>query len=255
MPERIEQPLLLELKQRLSRYHLDRRGRARRSNGRSPSVPGCSASGSFAIRSANSALSKSPSNRSDSHRAFARRFAVEAIGDARGMAQQILDRDRALQRLERQRRLAALIRLLDADLHVGKGRNVFRDGIVERELAVLDQHHRGNRRDRLRHRIEPEDRVRASSDAWSRGRARQRSRNRPACRAAGSARPRPESCRSRSRSGCKSPMRSSPSREKAARGAAVFRVRACRQPPTGEQQRKRRNRKPQRGGRQFSIAS
>ena len=36
----------------------------------------------------------------------------------------------------------------------------FDKGIVEPELAVLDQHHRGDDRDRLRHRIQPKDRIR-----------------------------------------------------------------------------------------------
>jgi hypothetical protein len=36
----------------------------------------------------------------------------------------------------------------------------FATGIVEGELAVLDQHHRSDRGDRLRHRIQTENRVR-----------------------------------------------------------------------------------------------
>ena len=40
-------------------------------------------------------------------------------------------------------RLGAVLGLfLHADLHIGEGGNVFRDGIVELDLAVLDQLHR-----------------------------------------------------------------------------------------------------------------
>ena len=56
--------------------------------------------------------------------------------------------------------LAGFIGQIDADFCIGKSRNVFRDGIVEGQLAVVDQHHRGNRRDGLRHRIDLENRVR-----------------------------------------------------------------------------------------------
>ena len=83
--------------------------------------------------------------------------AIETIREARRVAQQILDGDRPLERFERELRLAGLV---DADFHVGKRRNVFCDGIVKPELAVLDQHHGDDRRDRLRHRVEAEDRIR-----------------------------------------------------------------------------------------------
>ena len=49
---------------------------------------------------------------------------------------------------------------IDADLRIRKSVNVFRHGIIEGELAVVDQHHRGNRGDGLRHRIDLEDRIR-----------------------------------------------------------------------------------------------
>ena len=62
-------------------------------------------------------------------------------------------------RFERRRPLADFVARFDATPHVGKGRDVFCDGIGERELAVLDQNHRGNRRDRLRHREQSEDGV------------------------------------------------------------------------------------------------
>ena len=41
------------------------------------------------------------------------------------MAQQIVDRNRALWRLQRERRLAVFVGLIDADFHIGKGGNVF----------------------------------------------------------------------------------------------------------------------------------
>ena len=58
------------------------------------------------------------------------------------MAQQVFDRDRAPERIERKRRLAAFIGPFHADLHVGEGKDVFCNGIIERKLAVFDQHHR-----------------------------------------------------------------------------------------------------------------
>ena len=80
------------------------------------------------------------------------------VGDARGVAQQILDRHRPLQRHE-----VELAVVLDADLLVGKFRDEFRDGIVEQEMAVLDQHHDADRDDRLGHREDAEDACRAPS--------------------------------------------------------------------------------------------
>jgi hypothetical protein len=77
------------------------------------------------------------------------------------MTQQVLDRDRPIERLQRQHDLAIVAPFLDADLHVGEGPNVFRDGIGERELAVLDEHHGRDAGDGLRHRIETEYGVRA----------------------------------------------------------------------------------------------
>ncbi len=86
-----------------------------------------------------------------SHRAVA----VEAVGDAGRVPQQVFDRDRALRRLQVQRGLAGFVLSLDADLYVGEGWNVLGQGIVERNAPVFDQHHGGHRGDRLRHRIEP----------------------------------------------------------------------------------------------------
>ena len=76
------------------------------------------------------------------------------------MPQQIPDRDRALQRLELERILPCFIGKIDADFCIRKGVNIFRHGIVEGQLAVVDQHHRGNRGDGLRHRIDLENAIR-----------------------------------------------------------------------------------------------
>ena len=76
------------------------------------------------------------------------------VGDARGVAQQILDRHRALQR--HQFELAVV---LDADLLVGKFRNEFGDGIVEQEVTFFQQHHDADGDDRLGHREDAEQRV------------------------------------------------------------------------------------------------
>ena len=76
------------------------------------------------------------------------------VGDARGVAQQVLNRHLPLQRHE-----VELAVVLDADLLVGEFRNEFRDGVAEQEMAVLDQHHDADRDDRLGHREDAEDRV------------------------------------------------------------------------------------------------
>ena len=89
-----------------------------------------------------------------------RGFAEEAVSDPRRVPQQIPDRDRALQRLELERILSCFIGKIDADFCIGKGRNVFRHGIIEGQLAVVDQHHRGDRGNGFRHRIDLENRVR-----------------------------------------------------------------------------------------------
>ena len=87
-------------------------------------------------------------------------FAVEAVGDPRGLQQQILDRDRAGAAAPGRARPAGLVLSLDTDLHVGKGGNVFADGIVERDLAAVDQHHRREAGDGLCQRMDRKDRVR-----------------------------------------------------------------------------------------------
>jgi len=86
--------------------------------------------------------------------------AIEAISKARRVAQQIRDPDRTVERLPRQHHRAVGPALFHADPDVRKSRDEFRDGIVELQLAILDQHHGGNRGDRLRHRIQAKDRIR-----------------------------------------------------------------------------------------------
>ena len=82
------------------------------------------------------------------------RCAGEAVGQARGVAHEVLDGDRPLER-----RKVELVAVDDADLHVGEGGDVFRDRIGDEQPSLLDQHHRRDRDDRLGHRIDAEDRV------------------------------------------------------------------------------------------------
>jgi len=86
------------------------------------------------------------------------------VGDARRVPQQVLDRDRPLDRHQFQRAVG-----LDADLLVGKLRDEFCDRICQQEMPVLQQHHDADRHDRLGHGIDAEDRI---VGHWrSRGRA------------------------------------------------------------------------------------
>ena len=91
-------------------------------------------------------------------------LSIEAIGDPRRMQQQILDRDGPAQRHEIEHDLAGVILALDADLHAGERRNVFADGIVEFDLAAIDQHHRGKTGDGFAERMQREDRIRRHVD-------------------------------------------------------------------------------------------
>src|SRR3979411_2480391 len=63
------------------------------------------------------------------------------------MSQQILDRDRPHRRYE-----VELAVVLNTDLLIGKFRDVFRNGVVEQEIAFLEQHHDSDGDDRLCHR-------------------------------------------------------------------------------------------------------
>ena len=89
-----------------------------------------------------------------------RGFAIEPVSDTRGVPQQVLDRNRAFERIELERGLASFVGQIDADFRIGKSRNIFRDWIVEGQPALVDQHHRGNRRNDLRHRIDLENGIR-----------------------------------------------------------------------------------------------
>ena len=76
------------------------------------------------------------------------------VGQAGGVPQQVLDGHLPLDRHE-----VELAVVLDADLLVGELRNELGDGVVEDEVAVLDQHHDADRDDRLGHREDAEDAV------------------------------------------------------------------------------------------------
>ena len=67
------------------------------------------------------------------------------------------------------RRLAGRgVRLRDAHLHLREGRQVLRDGIAEDDATFLDEHHGGDRHERLGHRVDAEDRVLPERRAASR---------------------------------------------------------------------------------------
>ena len=85
---------------------------------------------------------------------------MEAVGDAGGLQQQILDNDRPTQRHKIERRLCIVDLALYADLHVGKGRNIFADGIIQRDLSAVDQHQRRDAGDGLGDRMDRKDRIR-----------------------------------------------------------------------------------------------
>ncbi len=82
-------------------------------------------------------------------------LAIEAVGDAGRVQQQILDVDRPAQGYLIEHRPAGFIFSLDPNLHGGERWNVSADGIIERDLSPIDQHDRrhagnglGNRADR-----------------------------------------------------------------------------------------------------------
>ena len=76
------------------------------------------------------------------------------VGDTRSMAQQVLHGHRPVGR--HQFELAVV---LNADLLIGKFRNVFGDRVVEQQMAFLQQHHDADGDDRLCHREDAEDRI------------------------------------------------------------------------------------------------
>ena len=87
-------------------------------------------------------------------------LAIETVGDARRVQQQVLDCDGPAQRHQVKHRAAGIIFSLDADLRAGEGRDVFADGIIERDFAAVDQHHRRHTGNGLGDRMDREDRVR-----------------------------------------------------------------------------------------------
>ncbi len=81
-----------------------------------------------------------------------RRIAERAVRKARRVPHQIADRDFPLGR-------DRLVFRTDVNAKPLQFGNVLRDRLVELELALLPQHHGGDRGDRLGHRINAEDRV------------------------------------------------------------------------------------------------
>ena len=80
---------------------------------------------------------------------------LEAVGETRGVPQQVDDQHRTGQRAGQEgRRVAG-----DEDAEVLPFRNVFGDRLVERDAAFLEQHHEGHRGDRLGHGIDAENGV------------------------------------------------------------------------------------------------
>ena len=80
----------------------------------------------------------------------------EAIGEAGRVCEEI-------QHFHRPVGLARLVVFAAAaveNLDIGKFLDVAGDVMVQAQLAFLEQHHRGQRRDRLRHRIDAENRLR-----------------------------------------------------------------------------------------------
>src|ERR1700722_11455989 len=70
------------------------------------------------------------------------------------MAQQVVDHDAAAGC-----DIIKSNRTFDRHLRLGEFGNIFFKRIGEKQLAFLDQHHDRNRNDRLRHRIDAEDRI------------------------------------------------------------------------------------------------
>src|ERR1700730_15917545 len=87
-----------------------------------------------------------------------------AVGEARGVPHEILDQDRTLRRHQIERRCTpGGTHLLDADLHVLELGEVFCDRLVERDLALLVEHHGRDLGDRLGHRIDAKNCI---ADHW-----------------------------------------------------------------------------------------
>ena len=80
---------------------------------------------------------------------------VEAVREPRRVRHQVPDPHRRRER----RRERLLRRAAQVDPRVGERRDEARDGVVQLERALLPQQHRRDRRDRLRHRVDPPERV------------------------------------------------------------------------------------------------
>ena len=81
------------------------------------------------------------------------------------MSQQVLDRHVALRRLHGERDRAHGVFLLDADLKLAQLRDVLGDRIAQIEAALVTEKHDCDTGERLRHRVDPEDVVRAQGRA------------------------------------------------------------------------------------------
>jgi hypothetical protein len=159
--ERIEQPLLEHLQQRLAFHHLDH---AAKHVGRMAILPDRArllrerqrgdlfGEGLVAQTSRLEVRLRVPG--------VDKALAGVPVGDARGVPQQVLDDDRSAQRREIEHGLAVAAGFFHADFRERETRDVPGDRLVQRELALIDQHHRHERGDRLGHRIDSKQRVR-----------------------------------------------------------------------------------------------
>ena len=86
------------------------------------------------------------------------------VREARGVAQEILHRHLPLLRHQRVGRGARSVLARDAHLQLVEARQVLAHRIRELDRAILDQHHRRHRHQRLGHRIDAEDRFRCHLD-------------------------------------------------------------------------------------------
>ena len=113
------------------------------------------------------------------------RNAGEAVGEAGGVAHQVLDGDRALERDE-----VEPVAVLDADLRLGEGGDVLGQRIGNHQPPFLDQRHRRDRDDRLGHGIDAKNSVGGHRRPVGPQRRPGRAKRRP-CRAARPASRRP----------------------------------------------------------------
>src|SRR5262249_16821434 len=79
----------------------------------------------------------------------------EAVREPRGVAEQIADRHRAFDG----RRLPRRMIPADEDALIPPGRDELAHRVVELNASLLPQHHQTDAHDRLRHRVDAEDRI------------------------------------------------------------------------------------------------